>query len=72
MAVLFLGACAHTRECRDCPIMVTIPAGVAALGAPESDELRNRDEGPFLSVKISKPFAVSKFEITRSQYAALK
>ena len=62
-------------DCRDCPEMVVIPAGHARLGSTATD--RGRFEIPKvfadrealqLDVTIAKPFAVSKYEITRGMY----
>ena len=50
--------------------MVVIPAGTAILGAAAGDRFRNPDEPPERAVEIREPFAVSRFEITREQYAA--
>jgi sulfatase modifying factor 1 len=64
VAVSFFAACTHL------PAMVTIPPGVAIVGAHESNAFRNMDEIPQRTVEISRPFQVSKFEITRGEYAA--
>lgn len=50
--------------------MVTIPAGIAVVGADESDGFRNPDEIPQRTVTIPKSFEVSKYEVTRGEYAA--
>jgi len=60
------------RDCSYCPVLVVIPAGHFLMGSSEterdaSDE-RHRDETPQHSVKISEPFAVSKFEVTFEQW----
>lgn len=49
--------------------MITVPAGVALVGAHESDRFRNLDEVP-RRVAVPKPFEVSKYEVTRGEYAA--
>jgi formylglycine-generating enzyme required for sulfatase activity len=55
------------RDCTDCPEMVSIPAGSFVMGSPVSE--RGRGSGEIQhQVTISKPFAVSKFEITRKQF----
>ncbi len=55
------------RDCPDCPEMISIPAGTYAMGSPASEKNRNNDETRH-QVTISKPFAVGKFEVTRSQF----
>lgn len=50
--------------------MVTVPAGVATLGATAADPHRRPDELPERSFTIREPFAVSRHEITRHQYEA--
>jgi formylglycine-generating enzyme required for sulfatase activity len=50
--------------------MVVVPAGSFTMGSPENEEGRNKDEGPQRTVKIAKPFAVGKLEVTRDQFEA--
>jgi formylglycine-generating enzyme required for sulfatase activity len=53
------------RECdRDCPEMVVLPAGEFVMGSPTTETGRYPNEGPQRSVRIAKPFAVSKFAVT--------
>jgi formylglycine-generating enzyme required for sulfatase activity len=64
------------RDCPDCPEMVVIPSGSVAIGSgleettrenvPEAISARDR---PLHDVKIVRPFAVGRFEITKAQYA---
>jgi sulfatase modifying factor 1 len=71
-----LGGCAmaarfdELRDCAECPEMVTVPAGVAVLGATAADPHRRPDELPLRRFRILQPFAVSRYEITRDQYEA--
>ena len=63
------------QDCPTCPDMAVIPAGVlhmgSPVGAPEMDLTgRGRAESGIVSVAISRPFALGRFEITRAQYAA--
>jgi formylglycine-generating enzyme required for sulfatase activity len=73
---LVLPACTSTavreasRDCEQCPEMVVIPAGTAILGASAEDRFSNPDELPERRFEIRAPFAVSRYEITRDQYAA--
>ena len=64
------GASDGTRDCTQCPEMVVIPAGTAILGAGPDDRFRNADELPQRKFPGREPFAVSRYEITRDQYAA--
>jgi formylglycine-generating enzyme required for sulfatase activity len=60
------GAFMQFKDCADCPPMVVIPAGEFTMGSPPSDhgaESQHR-------VTIATPFAVSKFEITFSEWDA--
>ena len=57
------------RDCATCPEMVVLPAGKFTMGSPEGERGRYDDEGPQHRVTISKPFAVSKHEVTVGQYA---
>ena len=52
------------RDCPECPEMVVIPAGEFVMGSPEDEEGRYADEGPQHGVRIAKPFAVGRFEVT--------
>lgn len=62
-----LSAGTEFRECPNCPTMVVLPAGSFTMGSPKSAV----DEGnafpsemPPHVVKIAKPFAVGKFEVS--------
>jgi len=64
------GVTFHTfRDCADCPEMATLPAGTYRMGSFK-DRALTEFEGPRHEVRIGKAFAVSRFEITRGQYAA--
>ena len=59
------------RECaKDCPEMVVVPAGQFTMGSPPYEKGRYDTEGPQHEVKIAKPFAVSKFEVTFDDWDA--
>ena len=51
------------RDCPQCPQMVVVPAGSFEMGSPPGEEGHQRDEEPLHPVKISQPFAVSKYEV---------
>ncbi|MCP4625680.1 MAG: formylglycine-generating enzyme family protein [bacterium] len=48
-----------------------IPAGTYMMGSPSSESGRASDEGPLHQVTISKPFYISKYEITQAQWEAV-
>ena len=56
------------RDCGECPEMVVVPAGSFTMGSPPSEEGRQDDEGPRHRVRISEPFAVGRYEVTRGEY----
>ncbi|QAY78857.1 hypothetical protein ETR14_21690 [Sphingosinicella sp. BN140058] len=55
------------RDCRDCPAMVALPAGRLAIGSPETEVGRHRNEGPQRELQI-RGLAVSETEVTRRQF----
>ena len=58
------------RECDTCPEMVVIPPGEFVMGSPESEEGRNSNEGPQHAVRIERPFALGKYEVTFAEWDA--
>ena len=58
------------RDCPDCPEMVIYPAGSFMMGSPADAKGGNADEGPPRRVTIARPFAVGKYEVTKSEYEA--
>ena len=59
------------KECANaCPTMIVVPAGTFMMGSPASEEGRSEDEGPQHEVKIARPFAVSRTEVTFSEWDA--
>jgi formylglycine-generating enzyme required for sulfatase activity len=62
---------ARFRECaKDCPEMIVIPGGEFTMGSPTTERGRFDDEGPQHKVTISRPFAVSKFDVTFADWDA--
>jgi len=57
------------RDCPVCPEMVVIPAGTFTMGAPPDEPGFYAEEGPQRNVSIRR-FAVSKFDVTKGQWAA--
>ncbi|MDX2222677.1 MAG: SUMF1/EgtB/PvdO family nonheme iron enzyme [Rhodospirillaceae bacterium] len=66
----FAQTSATLRDCAECPEMATVPAGSFVMGSPDSEAERDADESPARAVTFARPFALSRFEITRGQYAA--
>jgi len=58
------------KDCRECPEMVVVPAGLFTMGSPESEEGRTRFEGPQHRVTISEPFAVGRFAVSFDEWDA--
>ena len=58
------------QPCPYCPEMAVLPAGEYKIGPPPSDAGRNNMEGPQLRVKIDRPFALGKFEVTFAEWEA--
>jgi formylglycine-generating enzyme required for sulfatase activity len=61
------------KECaKDCPEMVVVPAGEFLMGTPADEKGRAErgGEAPQHRVIISRPFAVSKYEVTRDEWDA--
>lgn len=57
------------KECDECPDMAVVPAGSFTMGSPDSEPGRSTAEGPQRTVKISRPLAIGKYEVTVKQYA---
>lgn len=55
-------------DCDTCPEMVVIPAGQFVQGSPRAGE-RQANEGPSRLVAIDYMLAISRYEITRAQFA---
>lgn len=66
-----------TKDCPHCPEMVSIPAGSFLMGAAPAEEEREKVPErsrnlatPLRSVRVTKPFSLGRYEVTRAQYAA--
>lgn len=55
------------KDCEQCPEMIEIPAGSFEMGSLFGDG----DERPKHTVKISKPFAMARTEVTQRQWKAI-
>ncbi len=62
------------RECAPeqgkdyCPEMVVVPAGSFMMGSPTTEQGHQKFEEPRHTVRIAKPFAVSKYELTFDEW----
>ena len=65
-----LAAGARFRDCDRCPEMIVAPTGKFTIGSPPDEAGRRSDEGPQREIRIAKPFAVGRYEVTRRQYEA--
>ena len=55
------------QECKDCPVMVGIPAGRFLMGSPANEPGRFDAEGPQHAVSV-RAFALGKFDVTSKQF----
>lgn len=78
-AIVFFAQCMVSRaeaikpgtvfwDCAVCPKLVVVPAGEFSMGAPYAEG--GDDEMPVHRVSIPHDFAISQFEITRSEFKA--
>ena len=58
------------QACADCPEMVVVPAGSFMMGAAEGEKGKRGDEGPQREVRIERPFAIGRFEVTFAEWDA--
>jgi formylglycine-generating enzyme required for sulfatase activity len=56
------------RHCADCPEMLALPTGEFLMGSSVEERGRLNDEGEQRPVRISKPFAIGRFEVTVEQF----
>jgi formylglycine-generating enzyme required for sulfatase activity len=54
------------RECSDCPEMIIAPTGQFKMGSPEGEG--HESERARHDLKIAKPFAVAKFQLTFDEW----
>jgi formylglycine-generating enzyme required for sulfatase activity len=57
-------------DCAECPGMVVIPAGAFSMGSRPTESGHDTSEDPAHSVTILRAFAMSRFDVTRDEYAA--
>ena len=70
------GVAKELRDCSDCPEMIVIPAGAFMMGGAAAEHVRENipvamaaRESPVHRVVIANAFAVSRYEITRGEFA---
>ena len=60
------------RDCPDCPLMVVVPSGAFDMGAEQTTLMRDgslRPHGPVRNIRIERPFAVARFELSEAEFA---
>jgi len=59
------------RDCPGCPEMVVVPAGSFVLGTPATggDAAETRAEAQATVIRIARPFALGRHEVTRGEFA---
>jgi formylglycine-generating enzyme required for sulfatase activity/class 3 adenylate cyclase len=55
-------------DCKNCPTMIVVPSGTFLMGSSMKED-QSAFELPTHEVRLSKSFAVGKFEVTNNQYA---
>lgn len=72
-----LPAAAEFRDCAQCPVMISVPAGTFQMGTPAGEGLVDprtgepaTNDAPRHEVTIGTPFALGKYEVTVGEYAA--
>ena len=58
------------KDCLECPELVVVPAGSFMMGASPGEEVFNHEREDRVQVNIAEPFAVGRFAVTRSEFAA--
>ncbi|MEP4052593.1 MAG: SUMF1/EgtB/PvdO family nonheme iron enzyme [Litorimonas sp.] len=58
------------KDCAACPMMVTLPAGTAELGAQATDAKAKPNEKPARPVTFTNLFAIGVTEVTFAEYGA--
>jgi formylglycine-generating enzyme required for sulfatase activity len=58
-----------SRDCANCPEMVSLPAGQFRMGSPGSESGHTAPEGPQIDVALPA-FAIGKYAVTRGEFGA--
>ena len=56
------------RSCDLCPEMTVVPEGTLLMGASMDEPGRNSAEGPQHTVRVARPFAIGRYEVTFAQW----
>jgi formylglycine-generating enzyme required for sulfatase activity len=59
------------KDCDVCPELVVLPQDSFKRGSPDSELLRDKNEGPQRTVRIGYPLAVGRYEVTQGQWKAV-
>ena len=57
------------QHCPECPEMIRVSGGKFTMGSPAEEGNRYPNEGPLHEVEFAVPFAVSRYEVTRREFA---
>jgi sulfatase modifying factor 1 len=60
------------RDCPTCPEMAVVPAGTFVMGTPASElgDAPSPAETQTTVIRIARPFALGRYEVTRGEFAA--
>jgi formylglycine-generating enzyme required for sulfatase activity len=64
------GKAEQFKDCSDCPELVIVSAGEFTMGSAENEPQRTPETEDQDAVTIAEPFAVSRFAVTRGEFAA--
>ncbi|MDA0997683.1 MAG: SUMF1/EgtB/PvdO family nonheme iron enzyme, partial [Proteobacteria bacterium] len=53
------------RDCDTCPDMIVVPPGIFVMGST-----KDKNESPTRVIRVSKPFALSRFEVMHHEWQA--
>ena len=56
------------RDCKNCPVVMIVPAGSFSMGSPIGEVGRYANEGPIHPRTIHKTLGVGVYEVTRGQF----
>jgi formylglycine-generating enzyme required for sulfatase activity len=61
---------ADGTACPECPDLAVVPSGTFVMGSPMAESDRQPDEGPQHRVRIERPFAAGRYEVTNGEWQA--
>lgn len=59
-----------SRDCAECPDMVVLEPGYFVMGAAAGDDEAGPAELPRRTIKVARPFAIGRTEVTHEQFMA--